>query len=96
MTYMPTFPRLYVPLHVPLNRLGDTTMRFVQSLPLILLLLTPAICLAQDDIADVPSAKQRVGDDERKSYLLIPPAAVICATGRHPVTTQEFSTAPMP
>lgn len=39
-----------------------------------LLALSPSICLAQEDVADVPSEKRQAGDDERKSYFLIPPA----------------------
>ena len=50
-------------------------MNLVQLLLSSFLLLTASICFAQDDVADVPSEKRHVGDDQRKFYFLIPPAA---------------------
>jgi predicted esterase len=49
-------------------------MNMPRWLVLSLLALPPAICPAQEDVADVPSHKRQAGDDERKSYFLIPPA----------------------
>ena len=51
----------------------------MQRLPLLcaglLLIAGAAVAVGQDDVADVPSQRRRVGDDERRSYFLIPPAA---------------------
>jgi len=49
-------------------------MKFLQWLILSLLLFTPSVCIAQDDVAEVRSEKRMAGNDERKSYFLIPPA----------------------
>lgn len=40
----------------------------------IVLVCWPSWGVTQDDVADVPSEQRQVGDDESKSYLLIPPA----------------------
>ena len=48
-------------------------MNPVQMLVLILLWLAASVGFAQDDVADVPSEKRRVDDDERKSYFVIRP-----------------------
>jgi len=50
-------------------------MKLLQWMILSPLLFTASICFAQGDVADVRSDKRTVGNDERKSYFLIPPAA---------------------
>lgn len=50
-------------------------MRIVPCFVSGLLLLATSASFAQDDIADVKSEKRTVGDEKRKSYFLIPPAA---------------------
>ena len=41
----------------------------------VVLSLTATVTFAQDDVAEVPSERRYVVDDERMSYFLIPPAA---------------------
>ncbi len=49
-------------------------MKLVQAVRCTLLLALVSTCAAQDDVATVPSQKRQVGDEQRQSYFLIPPA----------------------